>query len=229
MESLNLRLTSSISQLSELARTSKIISINVALLAEQIETDRAGSTAAIKVVALEIQRLSDKSNAGLAKLHHIVDDLRLLTQTINLAGRQRMLSQRIMKLFLIRKTGSAPPTSAEFDQAAAEFARALGQLTNCSLNTATISSHLADVTATWNLFFASLQRDDLGASIRLNEQVLHEIHATVQAYEELAGHKALASSETVSAPSGRWSSRAVESLPASHTPDRGVLCRTDGH
>lgn len=188
MQPLHLRLGSNLAHLGELARTSKIISINVALLAEQLEANRIGSTAAIKVVALEIQRLSDESGAGVERLHGILDDLRLLTQTINVAGRQRMLSQRVMKLALIARLHAAPDTAAECARAAADFSHALTHLARCPLNTAAIDAQLAHASVTWQSFLDTLAQPDLSPAITLNDRVLQEMHAIVQAYEELTGH-----------------------------------------
>lgn len=189
METLHHKLNHSITHLTELARTSKLISINVALLADQILHDRAGSSAGIKVVALEIQRLSDESREGLENLYLILDEIRLLTQTINLAGRQRMLSQKIMKIHLARRLDPAFYPADEAAKLTADFTRTLEQLGRCPLNNAVIRQCLARGTETWTAYLSAVNRDDLAASIRLNELVLQEMHATVQAYEELAGTK----------------------------------------
>lgn len=189
METLHHKLSHSITHLTELARTSKLISINVALLADQILHDRAGSSAGIKVVALEIQRLSDESREGLDNLYLILDEIRLLTQTINLAGRQRMLSQKIMKIHLARRLAAASYPADEAAKLTSEFTRTLEQLGRCPLNNAVIRQCLARGTETWSAYLSAVQRDDLAASIRLNEIVLQEMQATVQAYEELAGTK----------------------------------------
>lgn len=190
METLDRKLKAVIGQLTESARASKLISINAALLADQIQDGRARNTLALKVVASEIQRLSDESASGIAVLHAVLGEVKLLTQTINLAGRQRMLSQKIMKLYLIHREPAAARADAEIRRSIGEFESALEQLALCPLNTPEIRVQLDRASEVWAAFHAALRSGDYVAAVPLNERVLQEMHAAVQCYEELAGGKA---------------------------------------
>lgn len=187
METLDQKLRTVITRLSNSARTSKIISINAALLAEQLQQGRAQNTAALSVVAAEIQRLSDESSSGITALHAILEEVKLLTQTINLAGRQRMLSQKIMKLFLLQRVGDSPGTNPELPVLIDAFQQGLDGLKCCELNTPQIAAQLDRIEAVWRSFLAALRSGNIAETSTLNECVLQEMHSAVQGYEELSG------------------------------------------
>ncbi len=187
MDTLDRKLMTVIGQLTDSARASKIISINAALLADQILDGRAKNTLALKVVANEIQRLSDESSSGIAALHSILSEVKLLTQTINLAGRQRMLSQKIMKLFLIRRDSASVYIDQEISALTEEFEHSLDRLKLCRLNTTKIGAQLDRASEAWIAFRSALRAGDLVAAVPVNERVLQEMNIAVQCYEELAG------------------------------------------
>jgi len=200
METLDQKLRTVIGQLANSARTSKIISINAALLAEQLQQGRAQNTAALSVVAAEIQRLSDESSNGISVLHVILDEVKLLTQTINLAGRQRMLSQKIMKLFLLQRVGGAFDTNAELLQLIESFQQGLDGLKHCELNTPEIAVQLERTEEAWRSFLTALRSTNIATASALNERVLQEMHAAVQRYEELSGTRPTAPTPPPPAP-----------------------------
>lgn len=193
VDTLDKKLTTVIGQLTDSARASKIISVNAALLADQIHHDRTNAAAALKVVAAEIQRLSEESKGGIDALHSILGEVKMLTQTINLAGRQRMISQRVMKLYLIQRAQPSDETGKELARWRGEFVTALKRLHRCTLNTAPISRQLSQVDLAWAEFSAALAAADTGSAIRLNDRVLQEMHAAVLLYESLAGAQPVAS------------------------------------
>lgn len=187
METLDKKLQTVIARLSESARTSKIISMNAAFLADRGVNDRERTSAAIKVVASEIQRLSTASSDGIDELTGILGEVRLLTQTINLAGRQRMISQKVMKLFLIEGTCTDPKAGDERRKLAGEFETALTRLEASQLNTGEIRAQLRKVRELWAAFGKALQTRDVTVAAELNERVLSEMNAAVLKYEALAG------------------------------------------
>ncbi len=71
----------------------------------------------------------------------------------NLAGRQRMLSQRMAKFYVLRSWGLDLPAYRQgFDAAVVAFGNALRGLTNAEENTDAITKGLDDVTRQWRLF-----------------------------------------------------------------------------
>ena len=187
METLDKKLQAVIERLSESARTSKIISINASILADHGQTEYRQTSAAIKVVATEIQRLSTVSSDGIQELNGILGEVRLLSQTINLAGRQRMISQKVMKLFLIEGTGTDPKALDERRKWTNEFEVALEKLVKSRLNSSEIRLQLARVSDLWTAFNRALQARQVAAAAELNEKVLSEMNSAVMKYEALAG------------------------------------------
>ena len=187
MVSLETRLRTVIDQLAVTARTSKLISINAALIAGRNRGRHASDSVAFETVAAEIQRLSEESSAGIDELHTVLDTVQILSRTINLAGRQRMLSQKIMKVFLILRERRSSPLRVEQAALIAEFENAQAKLAGSGLNTAQIRETMSNTKSVWARFREALNQSDLEMAITTNEQLLLSLHQTVLLYEDIAG------------------------------------------
>lgn len=228
METLDSKLRLVIEQLATSARMSKLISINAALIAERLHHAAGADTSALKVVAGEIQRLSNESATGIATLHAVLAQTRQLTQTINLAGRQRMLSQKIMKLHLLQAGPHASPAQAtELQSLIAGFEQAFGALRSSSLNTPEIDALLGGATEAWEQFRGALRASDLRPAIQLNEALLVQLHACVQGYESLAGGTAPAPTAAPVAPpslaSGMSANGKSPTIPVVNPPSPSIV------
>jgi len=112
---------------------------------------------------------------------------------VNLAGRQRMLSQRMAKAYLFRQAGVNPEPAREMlDTAMKEFSKALDELKTAPQNTAQIKSELALVDQQWFFFQNSLSQraaEDMkraAASVATtSERILEEMDSVVALYEKL--------------------------------------------
>ncbi len=105
--------------------------------------------------ATELAQLSDEV---LAAAHQFVLLLQKRSGTnlgrlVNISGRQRMLSQRIAKFYVLRSWGLDDPSyPKEMDQAIREFTEALHTLRIAPENTSDINDALAKVEKDWNTF-----------------------------------------------------------------------------
>jgi len=186
-EPLDKKLRNVIARLSDTVRTSQLISLNISLLAVRGAHNLEANNAAIQVVAAEIQRLNGESNANIEELHAVLTRVQTLTRIINTAGRQRMLSQKIMKLFLVQQIKAASGAREEMEALMKEFSNTLAALLGSELNTAEIRAQLSRVHERWKLLASAIHDGDIDSAIPLNEQVLSEMHRGVQLYEALAG------------------------------------------
>ncbi|WP_240636126.1 type IV pili methyl-accepting chemotaxis transducer N-terminal domain-containing protein [Caldimonas tepidiphila] len=84
---------------------------------------------------------------------------------VNIAGRQRMLSQRTAKFFLVQSWNvTLPNARAEFDAARAEFVRALRELDAAPQATASIRGDLELARQQWVFFENALERGAEGSA-----------------------------------------------------------------
>lgn len=119
-----------------------------------------------------------------------------LGRVINLAGRQRMLSQRMAKFYLFQRVGvNAAESSAGLDQARKEFAAAQTELLAAPENTPAVRDELALAQQQWLFFQAAL--DEGVGSVQAashvattSERILEELDLCVTLYEGLAAKAA---------------------------------------
>uniref|UniRef100_UPI003F4944A4 type IV pili methyl-accepting chemotaxis transducer N-terminal domain-containing protein n=1 Tax=Cupriavidus yeoncheonensis TaxID=1462994 RepID=UPI003F4944A4 len=112
---------------------------------------------------------------------------------INIAGRQRMLSQRIAKASLFRAWGITTPQMAqELDSAAREFASAQELLTAAPQNTPAIRSELQLASAQWLFFEEALKQtggsraEQLRNIATTSERILQVMDDVTGLYEGMA-------------------------------------------
>jgi hypothetical protein len=102
--------------------------------------------------AVELLGLSDQLLAQCEKVVQLIERHTGSSSAwlVNRSGRQRMLSQRIAKLYLARSWHlPVEGLDAQFEQAVDEFGRALGELQGAGQNTREISAALSKADAQW--------------------------------------------------------------------------------
>lgn len=135
--------------------------------------------------ANELQRLSHRL-AGLIEQERDVAGGRL----VNLAGRQRMLTQRLAKAYMLRAWQiDSPQLAQEVDLAAIEFAAALELLAQAPENTAAIRREIESLQTQWEWFRSALEMEG-AMSYRLlvadaSESILASLERLVAMYARL--------------------------------------------
>jgi hypothetical protein len=110
-----------------------------------------------------LEEVRRQSETLLRASHIAVEELQKNTtaslHVLSLAGRQRMLSQRMAGLYMFKALGTEESLyEQDLNQTEAEFGRALDELMGSSLNTADISNELKKVNAQYSLFKFSLNQ-----------------------------------------------------------------------
>lgn len=86
---------------------------------------------------------------------------------VNLAGRQRMLSQRIAKNYFLAAAGlDAKPLQAQSAADTAEFKQALAALANAPISTPSIRNELALADSQWTFFASAIQKKPDAEALR---------------------------------------------------------------
>lgn len=190
-DSLSKRLDSMINDIERSAKMAKMISMNASVIA--VRSRNVSSEAfAFETVASQIMDISEASLNRIDGLREILREMDSLSSIINKAGRQRMLSQRYMKLVL-----SARLENDQLDANATNelkslkqlFERSMRELINCPLNTDAITSQLLLTQGYWDCFTSSIAQRDFTAATEQNETVLVEMNKAVQLYESLVHQK----------------------------------------
>ncbi|BES70233.1 hypothetical protein RE428_12510 [Marinobacter nanhaiticus D15-8W] len=112
-------------------------------------------------------------------------------ELINLAGRQRMLSQRIGMLYVAKSWRIDDQTVEEgFALAMKDFDSALGLLTQSPLNTEEINQALSDVVSQWQFSRSGFELDESGRHVPFviqvtTESILKKMDAITNLYTSL--------------------------------------------
>lgn len=184
-------------QLAELnaAAPTKQIRGSVSALAKPWHLYRAAASATPTREACP--KVSSQSDEVLASAHRLTLELQDYSGTpvgrlVNISGRQRMLSQRLAKLYMVRAAGPPSPTLRdEMESARNEFSGALGVLQSAPENTPALRRELDSVALQWEWFQNALDQDSGLASYRLvvadsSESILRSMETVTQLYEGLA-------------------------------------------
>jgi hypothetical protein len=133
--------------------------------------------------------IQNKLKELLEEIGQLTGDFKLLSQVIDKAGRQRMLSQQVMKLFLMQQSnkGLQINIASDLQESLLQFDQSLSELIDFELNSVGISEQLEKVRLLWHHFKSALNNQDVESATDLNNQVLIEMNQAVMLYVELSG------------------------------------------
>jgi len=144
----------------------------------------------------ELGNLMDMSEELLARTHKVVlliqdTEGKPFLRLVNIAGRQRMLSQRLAKLYMYRQAGARDAATLDgLEQVKNEFKGALVELKRAPQNTPSIKTALESVGTQWELLEYSLNNANkpLEEFVALtSEKILNLMDGVTASYEELPG------------------------------------------
>lgn len=109
---------------------------------------------------------------------------------VNIAGRQRMLSQRMSNLYMLMSWGFDPKKyGADYDKAVREFEEALADLKGANENTPEINKNLKQVSQNWDMFKLSFRMDSgqyvPGLVVRMLDKILIQMNTITGQYAAL--------------------------------------------
>ncbi len=153
-------------QLGELRQFAPTREISAELALVESDWHRFRSLIAKPYARQDARGLMELSETLLERSHKVVMSLQDLSgkpaaRLVSLAGRQRMLSQRIAKFHMCRRAGLSDAAILDaVDRARSEFKGALSELRDAPQNTAPINRGLQTATTQWALLEHSLANAD---------------------------------------------------------------------
>ena len=146
-------------------------------------------------LASRVEKVDCAAEAVLLRSEHLTDNLEIsgfatALHVINVAGRQRMLSERLAKASILAgaMTGTAAASARDVASGAAEaIADGLDYLGSLPLTNAEISADLAAATSTWGDYHVALTRcgtpEGLERVAELSERLLDQFDRLTTRYE----------------------------------------------
>lgn len=185
MLSLNQRLNKILKVIVEFSNTIEIISINASISASKMEGEEGR---VFKIIAQEIRTISSKSLEELSDLDKVLEEFKSLSEIINIAGRQRMLAQKSMKLKLLLslEIDDNDSLKKELDDTLNLFESSHNILSKASMNNDLIEQDLSQLLLDWQAYKASLFMDTLKDANALNNILVHKMNSIVSLYQDLS-------------------------------------------
>ncbi|KEI71606.1 type IV pili methyl-accepting chemotaxis transducer N-terminal domain-containing protein [Endozoicomonas elysicola] len=149
---------------------------------------RPSRNEALTVIAMSDQLLASSEAVVKAISEHVKHEAGNL---VDVSGRQRMLSQRIAKLYIASAWGIRDEAvSSELDTAIIEFDGALKTLRQSALNSAEINKKLTKVQSQWDFTNAGFKISDQGQFVPnmvsvTTESILKKMNDLTYDYEQL--------------------------------------------
>ncbi len=183
---LNSKLKLVLESISDLAKTTNIVSINANVSAAKMHNSESR---VFEQIAKEMRAISQRSLTEIQGLSNILKEVSELSEIINLAGRQRMLAQKTMKLVCLQRLSEQhdPQLDKELSETIGMFEESHKQLEQTRLNTDSINEHLSAAFNSWTGFNASLVQEDLSTTNELNNDLINSLQEIVSEYQALAG------------------------------------------